>query len=210
MLIGLTGYAQHGKDTAAQVLVEQFGFTRFAFADALKSMALVLDPIIPFTEKVEGEFAFEYHEDNRRLKWLVDELGWEGAKQNPEVRRFLQVLGTEGVRDHLGPESWVDALESKLLKAGVLEDMWDPTLGDTDGVITDVRFPNEAAAVTRWGGQVWRVHRPEFDNGLGVDHPSEAFVAELPVSAVLFNTDGLRDFEEMVRDVARQRVAPRG
>ena len=35
MLIGLAGYAQVGKDTAAEALIEQ-GFTRFAFADTLK------------------------------------------------------------------------------------------------------------------------------------------------------------------------------
>ena len=35
MIIGLAGYAQVGKDTAAQALIKQ-GFTRFAFADILK------------------------------------------------------------------------------------------------------------------------------------------------------------------------------
>lgn len=39
MLIGLYGAAGSGKDTAAERLVSHHGFTRFAFADALKELA---------------------------------------------------------------------------------------------------------------------------------------------------------------------------
>ena len=35
-LIGVTGFKRSGKDTFAQVLVEEAGYTRLAFADALK------------------------------------------------------------------------------------------------------------------------------------------------------------------------------
>ena len=46
MIVGITGYAQHGKDTAAQVLVTEFGFVRVGFADALKELALAVNPIV--------------------------------------------------------------------------------------------------------------------------------------------------------------------
>jgi hypothetical protein len=39
MLIGLCGYAGSGKDAVAEILVRDHGFTRLAFADALKDIA---------------------------------------------------------------------------------------------------------------------------------------------------------------------------
>jgi len=39
MLIGLSGYAQSGKDATAKILVDNFGFVRYAFADKLKELA---------------------------------------------------------------------------------------------------------------------------------------------------------------------------
>lgn len=36
-IIGLTGYARSGKDTFAKVLTDEYGYTRVAFADALKN-----------------------------------------------------------------------------------------------------------------------------------------------------------------------------
>jgi hypothetical protein len=167
-LIGITGYAQHGKDTIGKRLVEAHGFTRFAFADALKSMALVLDPIVH--EVPEGLDA-----SVSGLSWTVDRGGWEEAKKNPEVRRFLQVLGTEAVRDHLGEDSWVRALEKSWIESGV-----------ENAVVTDVRFPNEAEWIHRQGGTLVRIRRVNpgdwtiFNNGLGFDHPSERHVAALP------------------------------
>mgnify|MGYP006283771541 FL=1 len=37
MIIGLTGYAQSGKDTVASLLVEHYGYERVAFADKIRS-----------------------------------------------------------------------------------------------------------------------------------------------------------------------------
>ena len=35
-VIGLTGYAQSGKDTVASILVEKYGYRRIAFADKIR------------------------------------------------------------------------------------------------------------------------------------------------------------------------------
>jgi hypothetical protein len=166
MLIGVTGYAQHGKDSIGQRLVEKHGFVRFAFADQLKSMALVLDPWI----------TFDVASPMRLSTFVAMQGGWEGAKAHGEVRRFLQVLGTEAVRDHLGEDSWVNALDLAIEQAG------DPI----DVVITDVRFPNEARYIQENEGMMVRINRLDengevFDNGLAKDHPSEAFIESLPV-----------------------------
>lgn len=176
--IGITGYAQHGKDTIANLLVAEYGYTRIAFADALKSMALVLDPIIDYMADV-------------RMAHYVETVGWEEAKKNPEVRRFLQVLGTEAVRGHLGADSWVNALDLAWGKLG------SPRL-----VIPDVRFPNEAEYVKK-RGTLWRVNRLNengtgFNNGVGTDHPSEANVSSLPADREV-TAANVRQLEDTVR-----------
>lgn len=194
-VIGVTGYAQHGKDTFGQRLVTAHGFKRYAFADALKSMALALDPI------VWGDT----NSAHMRLSKIVAQVGWEQAKQHAEVRRFLQVLGTEGVRGHLGDNAWVDALHHKLL-------VEKPEAV----VITDVRFPNEADFIHALGGKLVRVKRfvrrplaggdgwadfefAAFDNGLPPDHPSEANVPTLDADVEMLN-DGTDFFLTLIDD----------
>ena len=46
MIIVLTGYARSGKDSVAKVLVEQYEFTRVAFADKIKDLLVEMDPIL--------------------------------------------------------------------------------------------------------------------------------------------------------------------
>ena len=180
MIIGITGHAQHGKDTTGQFLVTSYGFKRYAFADQLRSMALTLNPII-YSEGPEVV--------TTRLADLVQSAGWDVAKKDPEVRRFLQVLGTEAVRDHLGEDAWVDSLDKRLND--------DDLTRDSDVVITDVRFLNEVRFIRRNGGEVWRVKRLEyvdgmikdFDNGLGTDHPSERFINSIMADRTFIATE---------------------
>lgn len=142
-LIGLAGYAGAGKDTAAQGLIAQ-GWQRIAFADAVREAAAALDPLVS---------------GNARLSEIVLQAGWEGAKQLPEVRRLLQRLGTEAGRDIHGDDCWLRIAERKVKAA------------TAPVVITDVRFPNEAAFVLASGTLVW-IERPGV--GPANDHTSEA------------------------------------
>ena len=200
MIIGITGHAQHGKDTTGRYLVERYGFHRYAFADQLKSMALVLDPLVNSEEW--GEHV--------RLSRMVDYGGWDEAKKDPEVRRFLQVLGTEAVRDHLGQDSWVEALALKMeqdkvasrIAAPVVD--WVPLTFFEDVVVTDVRFHNEADAIRRWSGALWRVERPGFDNGLGTDHPSEKYVDEI-IPDVTFSATSVEELLQKIDDHMRRK-----
>ena len=91
MIIGLSGYAQSGKDTVAKTLVEQYGFTRVAFADKIRQLAQEVNPLVG---------------DSIHLNELLDEYGWDVAKQNPYVRQFLQQLGV-GARKLFGEEFWI-------------------------------------------------------------------------------------------------------
>lgn len=147
MIVGLSGYARAGKDTVASILVQEHGFRRVAFADALKAVLADLNPIVGWKLDERGGA----HGSLERVAGLGRPspdghgIDWEQAKQRPEVRELLQRLGC-AVRDHVGQNAWVEA-----------------ALRDVDReervVVSDVRFPNEAEAIKRRLGQVWRVVR---------------------------------------------------
>jgi hypothetical protein len=154
-LVGLSGYARSGKDTVAEILVEQCGYQRVAFADKLRQALYELNPVVGHENEMYGLLGLVYLQD------IIDEYGWDGVKSTrygPEVRRLLQRLGTEAGRNVLGNNIWVDAALNDLDDQGRY-------------VFTDCRFVNEATAITELGGQVWRVNRPGV--GPANDHISE-------------------------------------
>ncbi len=143
MLLGLCGYAGVGKDTAAQILLEEFGFQRIAFADPMKQALLALDPLIPTAEDPQQTL---------RLSAFAAHTPWSALKEHAEVRRLLQVLGTEVGRNLFDTDLWVKLAERKL----------ESTLAVGHAVFTDVRFPNEARLIRRYGGFLVRLERPGF------------------------------------------------
>jgi hypothetical protein len=150
LLIGLNGPPGCGKDTAADHLVAEHGFTKVAFADPIRVAALGLDPYIG---------------PGVRLSEIVGAYGWEATKRYwPEARRILQALGTEAGRNIHGPHLWV---------ARAFEFIADLPRG-MPVVITDVRFGNEAAAIRSSGGLIVRLRRPGYGTDPDVmGHPSE-------------------------------------
>lgn len=153
MIIGLTGRKRSGKSTAARYLVEDHGFTELSFAEPLKRMALAVDPIIGFRSTPDGG-------QRVYLSDVVHEIGWECAKDEyPEVRRFLQRLGTEGVRDHIGQDTWVNLAELEIIRV-IRENTKAGGVAQANIVFADVRFENEADLIRDWGGVVIEVYRP--------------------------------------------------
>lgn len=186
MIVGLSGYARSGKDTAAQALIEQ-GFRRDAFADRLRSFLYELDPIVDFDHyDVEGKS----YTNDLRLRELVDQVGWERAKnESDEVRYLLMRCGTEAGRKVLGKSVWVNALFQ-----GV-------KLGDNI-VITDCRFENEADGIRARGGIVVRVERPGVGPKLdstGKAHVSEVALDHYGFDYVIENDGDIAQLQEDVR-----------
>jgi len=161
MIIGLSGYARSGKDTAANHLANKYDFTRYSFAAPMKEAMYILNPVV-FSDSI-GEF---------RYRNLVDVYGLDRAKEDyPEIRRLLQVFGTEVGRNMFGDDFWVDlALKSIDVK---------------NAVITDVRFKNEADAIRLAGGQIWRVNR--FGIGPVTNHASEIDLDDYDFDHVISN-----------------------
>lgn len=80
-------------------------------------------------------------------------------------RTLMQMLGTDGGRNIVHPNIWVNGLMSEY-RAKSLKD--NPQLNVADysnsefpnWIITDVRFPNEAAAVKKREGVLLRIYKP--------------------------------------------------
>lgn len=182
-IIGITGYAQHGKDTVANVLVRELGYNRVALADQMKTAMATLNPILG---QDDGG-------DILRLADIVAMVGWDEAKKSPEVRRLLQVFGTEVGRQMLGEDVWIEALVRNT------KGFYAPS--ERKIVIPDIRFQNEAQWVRRVGA-LWRVTRYDedsmFDNGIGVTHPSERDIPTLQVDLEFENRGSKADFKDAV------------
>lgn len=176
-VIGLTGYARSGKDAVAAILHDLAGYQRFALADPVREMALAIDPYVPVIS--------EDHYHLFRLSELVDKHGWTEAKNIGEVRRLLQHIGTEGVRDIIGQETWIE-----LWRRRASHVVLGPE-GTGRIVCTDVRFPNEADVVRELGGEVWRIERPGVQAVNG--HVSDAGVNAIRADVVVKNVGTLHD-----------------
>lgn len=197
-VIGLTGFAQSGKDTAAGFIAE-FGYQRLAFADILRQSLYNLNPMVRVAEWRDA--LDRRNRKTYRVQELVDEYGWDVVKvEYPEVRALLQRFGTEVGRDLYGESFWVDRVMNQIKTNPHHDSTTGLFVGHEvvgDYVITDVRFPNELDAVRRVGGQVWRIQRP----GVGAvnDHISEQV---LPHDLIVPNTGDLVAFRRNVLDAA--------
>lgn len=162
-IIGLTGRAGAGKDTAGAVLAAHYGASRVAFADGVREALLALDPTIVLASGIETT-----------VRQHVEMHGWDVAKRHHEIRRLLQVLGTEVGRDILGPMVWIRRL-FRVVPPGPL-------------VITDVRYDNEAATIRYYGGVVVEIVRPgDGLDGDNAHHTSERGISRGLVTATVHN-----------------------
>jgi hypothetical protein len=109
---------------------------------------------------------------------ILPNEGWIDQKEEappgfPEhctVRFMLQSLGTEWGRESVYPNIWVDAAYR----------MVHPYIGKQTIIFDDVRFPNEAWAIRRWGvtneilTKIIHVSRKGFEPDENDKHVSEA------------------------------------
>lgn len=169
-LIGVTGKKRNGKDEVARFLIQHHGYQRMALADELKQMVLDLDPLVVIPDDFDVIAVDTV--SPIRLSVLVERFGMEAAKNVPEVRRLLQVFGTEVMR-HRDPEFWTNRLAAKI----------DATAAPV--VVPDIRYDNEAEMIHERGGIIVKIVRPNMDDGDA--HASEAGVSPSLVDVTVSN-----------------------
>ena len=141
ILIGVVGFIGSGKDTVADMLIQQ-GFIKDSFAKTLKDAASVLFGWD--RQMIEGSTI-----DSREWREHVDSY-WAAETGDAEFtpRKALQLLGTEAIRETFAQDFWVSTMVKRWIEAG-----------KPNTVITDCRFPNEIRAIRRNGGLVINVKR---------------------------------------------------
>ena len=166
-VIGISGYARTGKDTIADYLVENEGYTKISFSTPMKEAMYRLNPRITVNEI-----------QNTALRIGVDVYGWEGLKErSPDILGLLQRFGTEVGREMFGEDFWVNYALDSIPDGG-------------KAVIADVRYPNEADAIRALGGKVFRVER----DGVGPAnaHASENALDRYEFDGTLYNQGTVR------------------
>lgn len=171
MLIGICGFQGAGKDTFANLLVEQFSFNKFSFASTTKD---VLSIIFGWNRNLlEGDTI-----ESREFRETVD-LFWSEKLKIPNLtpRKMLQKIGTDLFRNHFDENIWICSIEKKILMEYQKNSL-------ANIVISDCRFPNEIQLVKNLGGIIIYIGRNEpkwfgdYKNGIDVQeiksfHPSE-------------------------------------
>lgn len=147
MLIGIVGFANSGKGTAGDILVQDHNYIADSFAAPLKDATAI---IFGWDRKMlEGDTP-----QSRLLRERPDKF-WSKAFDDGKFtpRKALQLLGTEGGRHVFGESLWTSSLIKRWQDAG-----------QPDTVITDCRFKNEVEAIRELGGKIVRIMRgPEPD-----------------------------------------------
>ena len=175
VLLGIGGYAGAGKDAVADIL-ENEGFARTFMSEPLNEILCELNPQV---EVRRGEI-FRYAE-------LIRQLGYSRAKELPEVRRLLQVMGTEIGRNRFGPNVWTDALWAKLRAFHS---------DGNDVVVTGIRYPNERDLIHELNGETWWVERPGY--GPVNSHSSDNSLTAYDFDVVVTNDGPLTDLKQTV------------
>lgn len=141
MIIAICGLIGSGKGTVADILVNEYDFTKVSFADSLK-------------DAVSGIFNWPRHllegntEESRTWREQVD-TWWANRLDIPHLtpRWVLQQWGTDVARKTFHDDIWVASIQNKLRHI------------QTNIVIPDCRFPNEIKTVRQLEGQVWMISR---------------------------------------------------
>lgn len=165
MIVGITGKARAGKDTFAKGMADM-GYFKASLADPLKVV----------TAYIANEMVDLYYGDKTKEEHC-EALGM--------TRRLaLQRMGTEGVRNALGKDVWVNRLINDWRRRHC-----PPT------VVPDVRFDNEADLIIASGGIVLEIVRPDNANlsGDSATHVSESGINRTFISATIKNKGSMDD-----------------
>lgn len=144
-------------------------------------------------EILERSFGYEPYAFAKKLKSLCYILT-ETADTADEFKENVQLCGLTGrqlliavgkaLREHVSPNVWIDALDIP----GALE-------YHGRVVITDVRFPNEAAKIKELGGILIEVRRPGLPEDLD---ETETAGAAIKWDHTIVNAGSLEELEVMV------------
>ncbi len=188
IVVAFCGAAGAGKDEAAGVLVEHFGFEKRSFAEALRR-----EVRLAFAD---GSYCDQaWHEMPPCVRDAFQECEFAGhldpwAKPTSEpMRILLQLWGTEFRRTQ-DSEYWIKAAHATLPASGRF-------------VFTDARFPNEYQMIRALDGSMFRIER---EGVTGNGHVSESHWPTFAHDGVLANNGTVEDFRAAVERLMERRL----
>lgn len=189
MILGISGYANTGKDEVGRILVERFGYHRRSVGDVVWQVLVEQNPWV----RGEYDLGLDDRPSSALSDWLAAGHSYEWLKENTTVRELMQRLGA-GMRHTLGEQVLIDA---------VLQNCPERM------VMTSCRYRNEARAILRAGGKIVRVERPGF--GPESDHPTEVDMDGWVFNWTINNDGTLEDLADEVSVMcSRYGISPFG
>lgn len=196
MLIGITGKAGSGKDTTAEIMGCSLKLRKIAFAEPMKTFC---KQVYDWTEEhVNGSLKEiedkRYPRPQASLHWYELPFAWfykkvkkkEYLPRGPHYltpRFAMQQLGTEWGRNCFS-NTWIDLAKRKWSK--IREDGYSVA-------VTDVRFLNEAEAISEDAGWLVKVVRnKEVTSNF---HKSESELTNIEADFQIENNASLADLK---------------
>ena len=184
-LIAVSAKIGGGKDTFFDILKNKTGkhYENKKFAWKLKEIA----------EKLTGIPALDFEKENVKNSYLPEEWNYtdtNGVTQRMTCREFMQKMGTEGMRNGVHTNVWVNSLFADYkpilsyaqarMNVGKMPTDKMYSEGDLPNwFISDCRFPNEAESIKKRGGLIIRINRNytweqfcKLYGVVGLDNPS--------------------------------------
>ena len=184
MIVLISGRKRSGKDRSAEVLINDFGFTRYGFADPIKMSCKEI--FLLSDEQVDGD-----------LKEVVD------VRWGMSPREMFQLFGTDLMREQLGE---IHAGYAMIVGQGLWVKRFIELykLHPKDYVITDCRFPNELSLIRNYFKSIDDVISIRIERD-GVDksdtHPSETQIDSLDVDYVVHNNSDIATLHRVVGSI---------
>lgn len=176
-VIALCGLARSGKDTVADYLVNNYGYTRVAYADAIKDMLCDIF-------KISNEELNDFKNDEASWLAVYDTLTSTSYEMdsytdlNVTFRNIIENFG-QVMKTRFGESVWSDLLISKIMSQGIKK-----------VVISDLRFIIEHEGLK----EAFRdLHIFKVNRGLipMSDHPAENEHVHIGTNLHLDNTKDL-------------------
>ncbi len=190
-LLGIHGQIGQGKSEfwqAATRLFPSYRVRQIKFAQPVYDGLYAMNPLVLFADGTV-----------ERLQYLVTRVGWEAAKEVPEVRRLLQTYGTEAGREIHGSYCWVKLFNARLQLA-----LWDQNHDKHQIIINDdLRFPEEFEPLYDNGGVTVKLFGPNrrSHTAEAAQHSSENRLPDKHFDYLLHNTGSLEEYQEHIKTI---------
>lgn len=189
-IIALCGFSGSGKDTVANILISNYGYTKISFGSALKDvLSIVFGWDRTMLEGITPE--------DREKRNIVD-TWWANKLNIPELtpKMMMMYIGTNIFRNSFHKDIWTLIVMRQL-------SLYDRI------VITDCRFPNEITMIKENGGKLYFIQRNKpiwFDNyKQGMDcqeaeqlHDSEKTWIREDFDGIIVNDGSISDLDNIV------------